>query len=230
MSSPILVADDDPHLRDSLERALTLAGFDVCTAADGVEAIQAFRNHSPAAIVLDIQMPILDGLGVIRALRAFGSDVPICILSARTSLTERVEGLEAGADDYLVKPFILEELTARLRAVMRRARGPQLTHPPSFELGPLKLSDASRHVTMSGMYVNLTRREYDLLHTLAAHHGQVMSREQILELVWGYDFPTQSNIVEVCVSHLRRKLEFAGNSRLIHTVHGLGYTLRSDGH
>lgn len=227
-SESILVVDDDENIRESLERGLTLLGFEVRTAADGVEALHACRNHRPAAIVLDLQMPKLDGLGVIRALRALGSDVPICILSARTSLTERVAGLEAGADDYLVKPFVLEELTARLRAVLRRTRGPHAADAPAVDIGPLRISDSARRVTIAGREVTLTRREYDLLHILALHRGRILSREQLLELVWGYNFPTQSNVVEVFISHLRRKLEFGEHSRLIHTVHGAGYVLRND--
>ncbi|MGW6724680.1 response regulator transcription factor [Nocardia sp. NPDC055029] len=225
---PVLVVDDDVHIRESLERGLTLLGFEVRTAADGVEAIHVFRSHPPAAIVLDLQMPNLDGLQVIRAIRALGSDVPICILSAKTGLAERVEGLEVGADDYLVKPFVLEELTARLHAMLRRTRGQQVVHPPTFTIGPLQISDSSRRVTIAGKEIALTRREYDLLHTLALHHGQTVSREQLLELVWGYSFPTQSNVVGVFISHLRRKLESGDHDRLIHTIHGVGYVLRSD--
>ncbi|MFB7873685.1 response regulator transcription factor [Nocardia sp. NPDC056064] len=225
---PVLVVDDDEHIRESLERGLTLLGFDVSTATDGIEAIRAFRSRPPSALVLDMQMPNLDGLGVIRALRALGSDVPICVLSARARLTDRVEALEAGADDYLLKPFVLAELAARLRAVLRRAHGPRQPHTPMVGIGPLLINESSRRVTISGSQVSLTRREFELLRVLAEHRGQVVSREQLLELVWGYDFPTKSNVVEVFISHLRRKLEFGDHERLIHTIHGTGYVLRSD--
>ncbi|MFE3188429.1 response regulator transcription factor [Nocardia sp. NPDC059240] len=224
----VLVVDDDDNVRESLERGLTLSGFDVCTAIDGVQAIAVSRAEQPDVIVLDLQMPKLDGLGFIMAFRAFGSDVPICVLSARNEVTDRIEGLEAGADDYLVKPFYFDELTARLNALLRRPRGTSTVTQDAITIGSLHIEFASRRVLSSGVEVTLTRREYELLTVLANNCGTVMTREQLLERVWGYDFATRTNVVDVFVAHLRRKLEACGEPRLIQTVRAVGYVLRKE--
>ncbi|WP_297627745.1 response regulator transcription factor [Nocardia sp.] len=223
-----MVVDDDANVRESLERALMLSGFDICSAGDGAEAITVCRERDPDAIVLDIQMPKLDGIGVIIALRAFGSTVPICVLSARNEVGDRIGGLEAGADDYLVKPFHFDELTARLRALLRRPRGDRHTDRNMFALGRLDIDFTSRRVLCGGVEIELTRREYNVLTALASNHGAVLTREQLLEKVWGYHFPTRTNLVDVFIAHLRRKLEADGGPRLIHTVRAAGYVLREE--
>jgi DNA-binding response OmpR family regulator len=204
----------------ALERALRLEGFAVSTAADGEAALAATARERPAAIVLDVVLPDLDGRIVARRLRAGGCDTPICILSARDEVADRVAGLQAGADDYLVKPFAIEELVARLHALLRRRpSGPD----GALAVGDLRIDPAGRAVTRAGAPVELTRREYDLLETLARHVGIVLTRDQLLELVWGYDWPADGNVVDVFVGYLRRKL---GEPRLIHTVRGVGFVLR----
>jgi two-component system response regulator PrrA len=224
----VLIVDDDVNVRESLQRGLTLCGFDVITADDGAGALAAHHQQDPDAIVLDLQMPRLDGLGVITALRAYGSDVPICVLSARSAADDRIEGLEAGADDYLVKPFVFDELTARLRALLRRNRGDRADGHGVVTLGSLRVDLAGRRVYRANIEIDLTRREFELLTTLTDHIGVVLTREQLLEQVWGYNFATDTNVVDVFVSYLRRKLESGGEPRLIHTVRGIGYVLRQD--
>jgi DNA-binding response OmpR family regulator len=195
----------------------------VATAAGGREALEAVARRPPAVVVLDVTMPDLDGVSVVKRLRADGVDVPVCILSARDDVTDRVAGLQAGADDYLVKPFAIAELTARLQALLRR-RG-------NGAVGPLVVGDvvvdARRHVaTRAGRDLELTRREFELLESFARHAGQVLSREQLLGLVWGYNFEVETNVADVFVGYLRRKLEAAGETRVLHTVRGVGWTLR----
>ena len=226
----VLVVDDDANVRESLHRGLRLSGFDVLTAADGAEAIRVCTDHDPDAIVLDMQMPRLDGLGVITALRAAGNLVPICVLSAHSAPEDRIVGLEAGADDYLVKPFVFDELTARLRALLRRYRGdrPDPARGEPVTIGPLHIDRAGHRVHYDGDPVELTRREYELLTALAARSGVVQSREQLLDKVWGYNFDTDTNVVDVFVGYLRRKLESSGRPRIIHTIRGIGYVLRVD--
>ena len=220
----VLVVDDEATVRQALERALRLEGFAVATAAGGVEALDAIGRMPPSAVVLDVTMPDLDGVTVVRRLRAEGVDVPVCILSARDEVADRVAGLEAGADDYLVKPFALEELTARLNALLRR-RG-------ANGAGPYVVADVvvdpRRHVaTRGGRELDLTRREFELLETFARHPGQVLSREQLLEMVWGYATSVETNVVDVFVGYLRRKLEGSGEPRILHTVRGVGWALRA---
>ena len=220
----VLVVDDEATVRQALERALRLEGFAVATAAGGVEALDAIGRMPPSAVVLDVTMPDLDGVTVVRRLRAEGVDVPVCILSARDEVADRVAGLEAGADDYLVKPFALEELTARLNALLRR-RG-------ANGAGPYVVDDVvvdpRRHVaTRGGRELDLTRREFELLETFARHPGQVLSREQLLEMVWGYATSVETNVVDVFVGYLRRKLESSGEPRILHTVRGVGWALRA---
>ena len=219
----VLVADDDEAIRIALERALRLEGFAVEVAADGRAALDLVEEHRPEVIVLDVVMPHLSGVRVVSRLRERGIDTPVCILSARDETEDRVAGLEAGADDYVVKPFELEELVARLRALLRRV--------PSVEtelirIGDLIVDPSQRSVSRAGRPVELTRREFELLEELASHRGVVMSRQQLLERVWGYDFEVDGNVVDVFVGYLRRKLEAEGEPRIIHTVRGVGFVLR----
>jgi two-component system response regulator MprA len=217
----ILVVDDDPAVRESLGRALRLDGYEVELANDGREAVGKVRRRVPDAIVLDVLMPRMDGIQVCRELRADGCDTPILMLTARDGVSDRVSGLDAGADDYLVKPFALEELEARLRALLRRtAPGGVL----AFE--DLSLDPATYDVQRGARRVVLTRTEFELLRVLLEHPRQVLTRAQIFERVWGYDFGRSSNSLEVYVGYLRRKLEAGGEPRLIHTVRGVGYSLR----
>ena len=193
------------------------------TASGGHEAMEAVARRPPAVVVLDVTMPDLDGVSVGKSLRADGVDVPVCILSARDDVTDRVAGLQAGADDYLVKPVAIAELTARLQALLRR-RG-------NGAVGPLMVGDvvvdSRRHVaTRSGRDLGLTRREFELLEVFARHAGQVLSREQLLGLVWGYNFEVETNVADVFVGYLRRKLEAGGEARTLHTVRGVGWALR----
>jgi len=219
----VLVVDDEATVRQALERALRLEGFAVSTAAGGRAALEEVAARPPAVVVLDVMMPDLDGVSVVRRMRADGVDVPVCILSARDEVDDRVAGLQAGADDYLVKPFAIAELTARLQALLRR-RGTAGTGP--LVVGDVVV-DARRHVaTRSGRDLGLTRREFDLLEVFARHPGQVLSRDQLLRLVWGYASDVETNVVDVFVGYLRRKLEAGGEPRTLHTVRGVGWALR----
>jgi len=210
-------------VRTALERALRLEGFAVATAGGGREALEQIARRPPAVIVLDVTMPDLDGVSVVRRLRAGGLDVPVCILSARDEIEDRVAGLQAGADDYLVKPFAIAELTARLGALLRRrGAGP----PGPLVLGDLVVDPGRRVATLAGRDLGLTRREFDLLEVFARHPGQVLSREQLLEQVWGYGFEVDTNVADVFVGYLRRKLQADGEPRMIHTARGLGWALR----
>jgi two-component system response regulator PrrA len=218
----VLVVDDDEDIRTSLERGLRLSGFMVRTVADGEQALRAVSESPPDCIVLDVGLPGIDGVGLVGLLRDRGVNTPVCMLSARTEVDDRVAGLAAGADDYLVKPFALTELVARLRALLRRV-------PPLPEarlaVGPLTVDPAARSASVAGVVVELTRREFDLLEILARNAGTVLSRERLLELVWGYDFAVDTNVVDVFVSQLRRKLEAGGVPRMIRTVRGVGFQL-----
>ena len=230
MASPtspdVLVVDDDEDIRVSLDRGLRLSGFAVRTAADGDAALRSVTDRVPDCIVLDVGLPGTDGVAVVETLRSRGVTVPVLMLSARTSVDDRVTGLAAGADDYLVKPFALAELVARLRALLRRIPAEP---PPGLTVGPLTVDPARRRATVDGEAVELTRREFDLLETLARNAGIVLSRERLLEIVWGYDFAVDTNVVDVFVSQLRRKLEAGGGARLVHTVRGIGFTLEAPG-
>jgi len=221
----VLVVDDDPGICDSLQRALRREGYVVTTAPDGEAALETVAQEPPDAMILDVSMPKLDGLSVCRRLRSEGNPLPILVLTARHSLGDRVAGLDAGADDYLAKPFALEELLARLRAIMRRAApadGPQL-----LTLGDLILDPGARVVTRAGQPIDLTRTEYQLLELFLRNPGQVLTRELIFERIWGYDFGINSNSLDVYIGYLRRKTEVHELPRLIHTVRGVGYVARA---
>ncbi|MFB9565925.1 response regulator transcription factor [Saccharopolyspora hordei] len=225
----ILVVDDDRAVRESLRRSLQFNGYQVELAADGQQALDQLAANRPDAMVLDVMMPRLDGLEVARRLRSTGDDLPILVLTARDAVSDRVAGLDAGADDYLPKPFALEELLARLRALLRRA-GPSDTgqdeHPAALRFADLELDPGTREVRRGDRPISLTRTEFALLELLMAHPKQVLTRSRLLEDVWGYDFPTSGNALEVYIGYLRRKTEADGESRLIHTVRGVGYVLR----
>lgn len=222
--SRLLIVEDDRGVRESLARALQYEGYDVETAADGREAMTLVRQGGLDAMVLDVMMPELDGLEVARKLRLEGRRIPILMLTARHEVSDRVAGLEAGADDYLVKPFALDELLARLMALLRR--GSIATTETRVRLADLELDPAARTVRRSGVEIDLTKTEFDLLDLLLANAGIVLGRDTIYERIWGYDFETSSNPLEVYVGYLRRKLEQHGGSRLIHTVRGVGYVAR----
>lgn len=226
-SRTVLMVDDDPDVRTSVARGLRHSGFDVRVAASGKEALRLLSNESHDALVLDVQMPELDGVAVVTALRALGNDIPICVLSARDTVNDRIAGLEAGADDYLTKPFDLGELVARLNALLRRASHAERA-PDTMTVGALTIDTARRLVFVAGERVDLTKREFDLLAVLAENTGVVLSRQRLLELVWGYDFDVDTNVADVFISYLRRKLEGPDVPRVIHTVRGIGYVLRED--
>lgn len=222
----ILVVDDDRAVRESLRRSLTFNGYSVDLAVDGVDALEKVAAQRPDALVLDVMMPRLDGLEVCRRLRSTGDDLPILVLTARDSVSERVAGLDAGADDYLPKPFALEELLARLRALLRRRAPDQGDTSEAMRFADLSLDPVTREVARDGRSISLTRTEFSLLEMLMANPRRVLTRSRILEEVWGYDFPTSGNALEVYIGYLRRKTEAEGEPRLIHTVRGVGYVLR----
>ncbi|WP_072806946.1 response regulator transcription factor [Rhodococcoides yunnanense] len=222
----ILVVDDDRAVRDSLRRSLTFNGYQVDIAVDGLDALEKVAAARPDALVLDVMMPRLDGLEVCRRLRSTGDDLPILVLTARDSVSERVAGLDAGADDYLPKPFALEELLARLRALLRRTAMEAGEESEAMEFADLSLDPVTREVTRGDRSISLTRTEFSLMEMLMMNPRRVLTRSRILEEVWGYDFPTSGNALEVYVGYLRRKTEAEGESRLIHTVRGVGYVLR----
>ncbi|MDJ0466689.1 response regulator transcription factor [Streptomyces sp. H27-C3] len=239
MTSPaerILIVDDEPAVREALQRSLAFEGYGTEVAVDGIDALAKTAAYEPDLIVLDIQMPRMDGLTAARRIRSSGDTIPILMLTARDTVGDRVTGLDAGADDYLVKPFELDELFARIRALLRRSSY-AATHGAGGEDQPghvlsfadLRMDLATREVTRGSRQVELTRTEFMLLEMFLAHPRQVLTREQILKAVWGFDFEPSSNSLDVYVMYLRRKTEAAGEPRLVHTVRGVGYALRTGG-
>ncbi len=220
----VLIAEDDPGVRESLEIALRYAGYDVLLAADGGKALQQVADKAPDAIVLDVNMPHIDGLSVCRTMRQKGDRTPVLMLTARQEIRDRVEGLDAGADDYLTKPFALDELLARLRALLRRTDdGPAEV----LTVADLELHPNTRQATRAGRDLELTKTEFELLALLMKNAGNVLTREVIYDRIWGYDFETTSRSLDVYVSYLRRKTESDGGERLLHTVRGVGFSLRA---
>jgi two-component system, OmpR family, response regulator MprA len=219
----ILVVDDDPAVSGALNRALRLEGYEVTLAADGPQALEEIAIRPPDAVVLDIGLPVIDGLDVCRRLRAAGDDTPVLMLTARDAINDRFQGLDAGADDYLVKPFALAELLARLRALLRRR--PE-DAGEVLRFSDLTLDPTTREAHRGDRQFTLTRIEFDLLELLLRHPRQVMTRELILDRVWGYTFDSGTNSLAVYVGYLRRKTEANGEPRLIHTARGVGYVLR----
>ena len=219
----VLVVEDDRAVRDAVERALEFEGYEVTTARDGAEALSMVLNSEPDVIVLDVMMPHVDGLETCRRIRARGISTPILMLTARREVSDRVAGLDAGADDYMVKPFALEELLARLRALLRRSAG---STTEVLTVGDLSLNVGTRQVSRTSGPIELTKTEFDLLELLVRNAGIVLERGVIYEKIWGYDFETSSNSLDVYIGYLRRKTEAGGASRLIHTVRGVGYVAR----
>ena len=226
----ILVVDDEQAVRESLRRSLRFNGYEVLTANDGLEAVETVRAENPELLILDVMMPNMDGLEVCRTLRSEGWDRPILVLTARDGVSDRVAGLDAGADDYLPKPFALEELLARVRSLVRRASADSIAAEAPVEsklsFEDLELDADTREVSRGGRAISLTRTEFALLQLLMENPRKVLSRSKILEEVWGYDFPTSGNALEVYIGYLRKKTEGEGDARLIHTVRGVGYVLR----
>jgi two-component system, OmpR family, response regulator MprA len=225
MAPRILVADDDRAIRESVERALELEGYDVLTASDGTRALAAIEAARPDLLILDVMMPGIDGLMVCRVLRAQRSPLPILMLTALTQTADRVEGLDAGADDYLPKPFELDELLARIRALLRRTPALETGREP-LAVADLRLEPGTRRVFRGGDEVELTRTEFDLLELLMRNAGIVLTHEVIYERIWGYDFGPDSKNLAVYISYLRRKVDADRPTGLIRTVRGVGYTIR----
>jgi len=219
----VLLVEDDRSVREAVERALRFEGYDVVTARDGAEGLAAVMNEHPDVIVLDVMMPHIDGLEACRRIRARGDSTPILMLTARETVSDRVAGLDAGADDYLVKPFALEEFLARLRALLRRSSGGT---SDTYRVGDLMLNASTREVKRGDRVIELTKTEFDLLELLVENAGIVLNRSLIYERIWGYDFETSSNSLDVYVGYLRRKTEAENAPRLIHTVRGVGYVAR----
>ncbi|WP_432037053.1 response regulator transcription factor [Streptomyces cucumeris] len=219
----VLVADDDDATRRSLKRGLRLSGYEVTLAGGGRAALEVVRADQPDVVVLDICMPDVSGIDVCRSLREAGDDVPVLMLSALDELDDRIAGLQAGGDDYLVKPFALQELELRVRALLRRR---PLTAVDRVRVGGLVLEPATREAFVDGRLLNLTRREFELLEVLARNAEVVLTRDQLMDRVWGYDFQVRSDVVDTFVSYLRRKLEADGRPRMLHTVRGFGFVLR----
>ena len=222
----ILIVDDDPKLLKMLQRTLVYEGFRVLTAADGRAALTVLQGQRPDAMVLDWLMPGLDGIGVLEQMRAAGDKTLVLMLTARDAVEQRMEGLESGADDYLVKPFAPAELLARIHALLRRPA--VAIKDEALVYADLSLDPMTRETQRQGRSFELTSKEYDLLTFLMRHPRQVLTREQILQEVWGYDFGGEDNVLEVYIGYLRKKLEAGGEPRLIQTVRGVGYTLREE--
>ncbi|GAB3347866.1 response regulator transcription factor [Amycolatopsis echigonensis] len=226
----LVVVDDEEAVRDSLSRTLRFEGYSVSLAANGAEGIETIRAENPDGVILDVMMPVLDGLDSCRLLRAEGNFVPILMLTARSGVADRVTGLDAGADDYLVKPFALKELLSRVRALLRRVEydTPRPAAGAALGFADLVLDPATREVRRGDRPVRLTRTEFAMLEAFLRHPRIVLTRAAMSEQVWGYDFGSGSNGLDVYVSYLRRKLEEGGEPRLLHTVRGVGYVLRDE--
>ena len=232
MTGRVLVADDDRAIRESLARALELEGYPVVAVPDGASALEAIAADRPDVLILDVMMPGIDGLTVCRVLRAQGDQTPILMLTARTETSDRVAGLDAGADDYLPKPFDLDELLARIRALLRRSRPADATVDAAGLDAPLVVADltldpATREVTRGGRAITLSKTEFDLLELLMRNTGVVLVHSTIYDRIWGYDFGPGSNNLAVYISYLRRKIDADEDVKLIHTVRGVGYTVRA---
>ncbi|MEV4896155.1 response regulator transcription factor [Nonomuraea sp. NPDC055795] len=223
----LLVVDDEPALREALQSSLEFEGYQVATAVDGQAALEELAREVYDAVLLDVMMPRLDGLTACRRLRQGGNHVPVLMLTARDAVGDRVSGLDAGADDYLVKPFELDELLARVRALLRRSALGAVPQDGLLAYADLRMDPSTREVTRAARRLDLTRTEYQLLELLLSHPRQVLTRDQILGEVWGFDFEPTSNSLDVYVMYLRRKTEAGGEPRLIHTVRGVGYVLRN---
>jgi len=226
MDGRLLVVEDDPQVRAMLTRALRYEGFEVAAACDGAEAMAALRASRPDLMLLDLLLPDADGVELSRRLRARGDQLPILMLTARDTISDRVAGFEAGADDYLVKPFSTAELVARVRALLRRAR--DRPPPTARRMGDLELNASTHEVRRGGRALSLTRREFELLLVFLDNPGTVLQRERLLTDAWGYRSAVETNAIDVYVGYLRRKLEEGGEPRLIHTVRGVGYVLRQE--
>jgi two-component system response regulator MprA len=218
----VLVVDDEPGVRSALQRALALERHEVQLAEDGQQALDALAESAVDAVVLDVMMPRIDGLEVCRRLRAAGDRTPVLMLTARDAIDDRVDGLDAGADDYLVKPFALRELNARLRALLRRVD----TGGPTLAFADLVLDRSAHEVRRGSRPIDLSKTEFSLLELFLEHPRQVLTRSTLFERVWGYDFGATSNALGVYMGYLRRKTEAGGERRLLHTVRGVGYVLR----
>jgi two-component system response regulator MprA len=226
MAERILVVEDEVKITRFLRQGLTYEGYEVSVAYDGEEALAKLREEMPDLVILDVMLPTIDGLEVCRRLRTFGS-VPVLMLTARDAVPDRVIGLDSGADDYLVKPFALDELLARIRALLRR-QNTQDDDVQVFAFADLKSNSATRQVWRDKREIQLTAKEYDLLEFFLRHPQQVLTRDQIYEHIWGYDFGGESNIIEVYIRYLRAKLEANGERRLLQTIRGVGYSLREE--
>ncbi len=229
MTATLLIAEDDRAVRDSLVRALGLEGYHVVAVGNGAEAIDSVASVHPDVVVLDVSMPIVDGLTVCKVLRADGNRVPILMLTARTETRDRVSGLDAGADDYLPKPFELDELLARLRALLRRAQPSDADPPETLQLADLRLDPAARRAWRGRRELELSKTEYDLLELLVRNAGVVLDHSTIYDRIWHFDFGPDSKNLAVYIGYLRRKLEQDGEARLIQTVRGVGYSARESG-
>jgi len=221
----IVVAEDDPSVRNAIERVLSLEGYQVTTANDGNAALELISSVKPHAVVMDVMMPFADGLTVTRELRHRGNRTPILLLTARHEVGDRVAGLDAGADDYLVKPFAVDELLARVRALLRRYESP--TTSTVMSLGDLTMDISKREVKRGNKVLDLTKTEFDLLHILLEQQDIVLSREYLYEHIWGFNFETNSKSLDVYIGYLRRKLDDSGEEKLLHTVRGVGYVMRN---
>ncbi len=227
----ILVAEDDRAVRESVVRALQLEGYTVASANNGAEALEALRQSEPDVLLLDVSMPIVDGLTVCRVIRSEGSKLPVLMLTARTETSDRVAGLDAGADDYLPKPYDLDELLARIRALLRRSGyGSDDAEQPEGELvlGDLRLDTSGRRAFRGAREIQLSKTEFDLLALLVANRGIVLDHSTIYDRIWHYDFGPDSKNLAVYIGYLRRKTEAEGEARVVHTVRGVGYTARID--